>query len=312
VDVSVIIVTRNTCSVTLEAIESVLRSEDTFSKEIIVVDNGSTDKTSKVIPKMYPLIKYDPAGQNLGFAKANNRGSRAASGELFLLLNSDARLQPAALAKSADYLRAHPECGVVGAQLLNADGTLQNSIANFPTLATELFNKSILRRLFPGRYPGKEHRFGHATEVESVVGAFLLTRRSLWEKIGGLDERYFFFLEETDYCLQARQLGFKVVHLPEVLVWHGQGQTARKTHIPARIEYWRSRYAYFQKNKGTASTLLLAAGLLARVSGNILANGLGIVMTLGLAAKPRRKVSEQFALLAWHLRGCPEEAGLPR
>jgi GT2 family glycosyltransferase len=312
VDVSVIIVTRNTCSVTLEAIESVFRAADSLSKEIIVVDNGSTDETSKVIPKIYPTVKYNGAGENLGFAKANNRGARAASGELFLLLNSDARLQAAALAKSADYLRTHPECGVVGAQLLNADGSLQNSIANFPTLATELLNKSILRRLFPGRYPGKEHRFVHATEVESVVGAFLLTRRSLWEKIGGLDERYFFFLEETDYCLQVQRLGFKSVHLPEALVWHGQGQTARKTPIAARIEYWRSRYTYFRKNIGRVGTLVLGIGLLLRLIINLLANGLGTALTLGLAARPRLKLSEQAALLRWHLQGCPTGAGLPR
>jgi len=312
VDVSVIIVTRNTCSVTAEAIESVIRSKDGFTKEVIVVDNGSTDETPKLIPKMYPAVKYENAGENLGFAKANNRAARHASGNLLLLLNSDARLQPKALSKAVDFMRSHPDCGIAGAQLLNADNTLQNSIANFPTLATELFNKSILRRLFPRRYPGKEHCFDRATEVESVVGAFLLTRRTLWEKLGGLDERYFFFLEETDYCLQVQRLGFKIMHLPEVLVWHGQGQTARKTHIGARIEYWRSRYAYFQKNKGTASTLLLGAGLLARLSGNILANGLAIVLTLGMAAKARRKVFEQIALFGWHLQGCPKGDGLPR
>jgi GT2 family glycosyltransferase len=312
VDVSVIIVTRNTCSVTLEAIESVARSKDGFSRELIVIDNGSTDETPKLIPKLYPSVRYEHAGQNLGFAKANNRGAKQASGELLLLLNSDARLEPNALSKAVDFMRNHSDCGIAGAQLLNADSTLQNSIANFPTLATELLNKSVLRRLFPGRYPGKEHAFDTATEVESVVGAFLLTRRTLWEKLGGLDERYFFFLEETDYCLQVQRLGFKIMHLPEVLVWHGQGQTARKTHIPARIEYWRSRYAYFQKNKGTASTLLLGTGLLARLSGNILANALGILLTLGMAAKARRKVSEQLSLFLWHLRGCPKEAGLPR
>lgn len=311
-DISVIIVTRNTCSVTLEAIESVCQSKDSFSKEVIVVDNGSTDDTSRLISKMYPSVKYEDAGVNLGFSKANNRGARHASGDLLLLLNSDARLQRESLVKAVDYLRNHLDCGVVGAQLLNADGTLQNSIANFPTLATELLNKSMLRRLFPSRYPGKEQKFDHATDVESVVGAFLLTRRSLWEKLGGLDERYFFFLEETDYCLQARRLGFRIVHLPEVLVWHGQGQTARQTHIRARVEYWRSRYTYFRKNIGPGTTLLLRMGLLVRLGGNVVANGLVSILTIGLVKRPRLKFSEQAALFSWHLRGCPKEAGLPK
>jgi GT2 family glycosyltransferase len=312
VDISVIIVTRNTCAVTMEAIESVLQSKDSLHKEIIVIDNGSSDESTREIPRRYPSINYDPAGSNLGFARANNRGAGQASGNLLLLLNSDARLQPDALTKAVDFLRRHPECGVAGAQLLNADSSLQNSIANFPTTATELLNKSVLRRLWPKRYPGKERAFTSPTEVESVVGAFLLTPKAVWDKLGGLDERYFFFLEETDYCLQVQRLGMKVMHLPQVLVWHGQGQTAKKTHIPARIEYWRSRYIYFQKNAARSDTLLLRVGLFVRLIANLVTNGIATLVTLGRAKRPRSKASEQAALFLWHLQGCPKTSGLPR
>src|SRR5207237_7581910 len=98
-------------------------------------------------------------------------------------------------------MRAHRGCGIIGGQLLDPDGSRQNSIANFPTLATELFNKSFLWRLFPKRFPGKEQEFPEFLEVESVVGAFLLTRKELWDALGGLDQRFFFFLDATDNYL---------------------------------------------------------------------------------------------------------------
>ena len=311
-DLSVIIVSRNTCELTAEAVASVFDSRDSFTKEVIVVDNGSTDDTAAVIPRKFPAVKYRSAGANLGFARANNLGAREAAGEFLLLLNSDARPQPDALAIAIDWLRAHPDCGVAGAQLLNPDGTRQNSIANWPTLATELLNKSLLRRLFPRRFPGKEQGLAEPAEVESVVGAFLLTRRRLWETLGGLDERFFFFLEETDFCLQARRTGARVTHLPQVKVWHGQGQTAQQTPIAARIEYWRSRYLYFQKNHGPKHCLTLRAGLLVRLLVNLAANGLAALLTLGLARRCRNKWTEQLALLNWHCKGCPAEMGLRR
>src|SRR5207249_2827164 len=101
-------------------------------------------------------------------------------GEFLLLLNSDARLKPDTLIQVIEWMRVQPLCGVAGVQLLNPDASRQNSIANFPSLATELLNKSLLRRLFPRRYPGKESRFAEPVEVESVVGAFLLVRRTAW------------------------------------------------------------------------------------------------------------------------------------
>jgi GT2 family glycosyltransferase len=146
--------------------------------------------------------------RNVGFARGLNLAAREASGDFLLLLNSDARLTRDAVRLSVEWMRADPGCGVAGAQLLNPDGTKQNSIANFPSLATELLNKFLLRSLWPKRFPGKEKEYPEPMEVESVVGAFFLVRREVWEKLGGMDEEFFFFLEETDFCLRARREGF--------------------------------------------------------------------------------------------------------
>src|SRR5579862_1363354 len=158
VTVSVIIFTRDTCALTLGAVRSVAETRCEYATEIIVVDNGSTDGTPEVLPREFPEVRYIRSEKNLGFAGANNRGVREASGEFVLLLNSDARLQPDSLPTAVAWMRAHPGCGVAGAQLLNPDGSRQNSIANYPSLATELLNKPLLRRLFPKRFPGKERQ----------------------------------------------------------------------------------------------------------------------------------------------------------
>jgi GT2 family glycosyltransferase len=312
VDVSVIIVTRNTCALTCAAVRSVPAAAGSLTGEIIIVDNGSGDDTVEVLARDFPSVKLIRSETNLGFARACNLAAKQAQGAFLLLLNSDARPQPDVLVPAIEWMRAHPDCAVAGAQLLNPDGSPQNSIANFPTLATELLNKSLLRRLFPGRFPGKEHHFSGPVEVETVVGAFMLIRKEVWDKLGGLDERYFFFLEETDFCLRVRRAGFRVMHLPDIRVWHDQGQTAKQISTAARIEYWRSRYAYFRKHRSGGTRLALRAGLAVRLFADTLVSGLLTLLTLGRSRRWRVKFHVQGRLIAWHCRGCPEEMGLPR
>jgi hypothetical protein len=311
INLAVIIVTRNTCALTCAAVRSVFEGRDGLVKEVVVVDNGSTDETPQVLPRAYPQVTFIRSEANLGYARANNLGAGAARGEFLLLLNSDARLNPDTLAQAIGWMRAHPDCGVAGGQLLNPDGSRQNSIANFPSLATELLNKPLLRRVCPRRFPGKEQAFAEPVEVESVIGALMLIRREVWQALGGLDERFFFFLEETDFCLRARGLGWKVFHLPQVRVWHEQGGSARQMSAAARVEYWRSRYIYFRKHRGPLARGLLRGGLCARLLADWLASGLLVLATLGSSPRWRGKWRVNNVLWLWHLRGCPAGMGLP-
>jgi len=312
-DVSVIVVTRNTRELTCAAIQSVFSTTSApFRVEVIVVDNGSNDGTREAIETNFPQVRVLRSETNLGFAKAVNRAAAVSTGEFLLLLNSDAELHEGGLAGAVDWMRREPRCGVAGAQLLNADGSRQNSIANFPTLATELLNKSLLRRLFPNRYPGKERFYDDPLEVETVVGAFMLIRRSLWDELGGLDERFFFFMEETDFCLQARRRGWRVVHLPHVTVGHGRGQSAKQVLPAARIEYWRSRYRYFSKNHPGGVCRVLAAGLWVRLFLDWVSAQIANLATFGRSIRWRNRLEVCSELLLWHLRGSPESSGLPR
>jgi GT2 family glycosyltransferase len=311
-DVSVIIITRNTRDLTSDAIRSAQAPENSVSHEIIVVDNGSADGTADILKQNFPSVKVIRSETNLGFARGCNLAAKSAHGEFLLLLNSDARLEPDALPRAVEYVRAHADCAVAGAQLLNPDGSRQNSIANFPTLATELLNKSLLRRLFPRRFLGKEQLMNEPTPVETVVGAFMLIRKSAWDALGGLDERFFFFFEETDFCLQVRRRGWSVFHLPAVRVWHGQGQTAKQVSARARVEYWRSRYVYFSKNHSVPTRAILAVGLGLRLAVDFLAAGLLALVPFGRNVRWRQRWDVCSALVFWHLHGCPPDAGLPR
>jgi GT2 family glycosyltransferase len=312
VDVTVIIVTRNTSALVCAAVRSVLNDHVATTNEVIVVDNDSCDGTAELFARDFPSIRFIRSDVNIGFARACNLAAKSARGEFLLLLNSDARLAPGALTMAVEWMRAHADCAVAGAQLLNTDGSRQNSIANFPTLATELLNKSLLRWLWPKTFPGKRIEFREPVEVESVVGAFLLVRKTAWDALGGLDERFFFFFEETDFCLRARQKQLRVVHLPQVHVWHGQGQTAKQMSTGARIEYWRSRYAYFAKNHNPATQTILKIGLKARLLVDWLATVLLVALTLGQNLRWRSRLQICAALFGWHWRGCPAQAGLPR
>ncbi|MGD1087964.1 MAG: glycosyltransferase family 2 protein [Verrucomicrobiota bacterium] len=311
-DVSVIIPTRNTSALTAKAVRSVLGGNHRVAVEIIVVDNGSNDETATALPREFPTLRLICSGSNLGFSRACNLAAKQATGEFLLLLNSDVQLARDALSQAVEWMRVNPDYAVAGAQLLNPDDSRQNSIANFPTLATELLNKSLLRRLWPKKFPGKETEFREPVEVETIVGAFMLIRKSVWAALGGLDERFFFFFEETDFCRQARRKNFRIIHLPNVRIWHGQGQTAKQVSAGARIEYWRSRYAYFKKNHHLPTRIFLAVGLLARLFFDWFAAMLLVSLTFGQSTRWRSRRRICSTLLGWHLLGCPAKVGLPR
>jgi GT2 family glycosyltransferase len=205
---------------------------------------------------------------------------------------------------------SHSDTGVAGAQLLNSDGSRQNSIANFPSLATELMNKSLLRWLFPKRFPGKEKNYSEPVEVNSVIGACMMVRREALDQVGFLDENYFLFLEETDWCYRMKKAGWKIYYVPQTEVFHFQGKSAETDKKRARVEYFRSRYYFFKKNRGGGQWFILLMGLLIRLGCELLAMTVASLATLFTVKDWRRKLSIYAYLFWWHLKLCPEDMGL--
>jgi GT2 family glycosyltransferase len=299
--------TREDLLVCLDSVEFVTKG---FIVETIVVDNGSQDGSQDIVKKCYPWVSLIENKKNFGFAKAANDALRQMKGRYALLLNSDTQVKHGAIEPLVSFMDTHIEAGVVGVQLLNSDESRQNSIANFPSLATELLNKSLLRWLFPKKFPGKERNYSEPVEVNSVIGACMMVRRDALDQVGLLDEDYFLFLEETDWCYRMKKAGWKVYHIPQAEVYHFQGRSAERDKKRAKIEYYRSRYHFFKKNRGSLQWFILLSGLVIRLGFELLGMTVASLVTLFVIKDWQKKLSIYAYLFWWHLRFCPEGMGL--
>jgi GT2 family glycosyltransferase len=309
-DLSIIIVNWNTKDLLLQCLESVYQITKRIEMEIFVVDNGSGDGSVLAAKEGFPEVNFIQNQTNLGFAKANNQALSLAKGRYLLLLNPDTQIKIGATERMLSFMEDHSEVGVIGPQLLHLDGSKQNSIANFPSLATELLNKSFLRWLFPKKYPGKERSYGEPLEVDSVIGACMMVRGDAMAQVGLLDEDYFLFLEETDWCCRMKKAGWKIYHIPQAEIYHFQGKGVEIEKKKARVEYYRSRYHFFKKNRGGLPWSILFAGLMTRLSVELIFMTIVCSFTFFTIKKWRTRFSIYAYLMKWHLRGFPEEMGL--
>lgn len=309
-EISIIIVNWNTQELLEKGLLSIEQLETDLSLEVLVVDNGSTDQSAFVVKEKFPKVRLIQNEKNLGFAKAVNQGLKQSQGEFVLLLNSDAQLLPGTLERLKEVLTSKEKIAMVGAELIYEDGSSQNALDHFPNLATELLNKSVLKLLFPKIYPGKRSKFELPTEVPSLIGAGVMLKKKAIDDVGLLDEDYFFFLEETDWCYQMEQKGWMRLFVPGAKVIHLQGQTAKKYAWRSKIEFYRSRYHFFKKNQGLLLELLLMIGLILKIMIGFLFSGLATFLTLGLLHSVRKRFVLYAVLFAWHLLGCPKKMGL--
>lgn len=312
IDLSIIIVSWNTKKYLLPCLRELFEKGRGRYQEVIVVDNGSSDGSGDEVKRAFPSVRIIQNEENLGFARAVNQGFKHSSGRYILLLNPDTRVKDDTTERLLSFMDRHPDAAAAGAQLLNADGSKQNSIANFPTLATELLNKSLLRRLFPEKYPGKEREYSDSLEVDSVIGACMIVRRQAAEQVGMLDEDYFLFLEETDWCYRMKKAGWKIYHVPQARVDHLQGKSAGGVKKKARLEFYRSRYHFFRKNRGSWQWFILLVGLWIRLLMEFVVTGIANVFTFCTAQKLKGKFSVYAHLIWWHLKLCPEGMGLKK
>ena len=297
VDLSIVIVAWNVRELVLDCLASIRAAKLGIRYEVILVDNGSIDFTVEAVSRQFPDTRILALPENIGFGAGNNRGFEVMRGRHAVLLNSDTIVLPDGLEACVRFLDEHPEAGVVAPQLLNPDRTKQNCIHNSPNLVSELVGQSLLRRLLPRRYPSKLVDYDSPVEVEAVLGACLFARREVIERVGMIDEGYFFFLEETDWCHRIRAAGWKIVHLPHAFVIHLYGEsTKKKTPLRTRIEYYRSRYLFFRKNRSAAAYRVLRAIVMVKILIGAVFGG--------------RRAGEYRKILAWHREGEKSTAGL--
>jgi len=261
ITLSVVIVNWNTRALLAECIAAVEREAAAITHDIWVVDNGSHDDSVAMLRRDFPAVHAIESQVNLGFAGANNLAMQRSTGRYLLLLNTDAIVRPGAIYALLELAEAAPRAGIIGAHLLNPDGTFQASYTNFPTLWQEfLILSTIGRRLRGYWYPS------HAAEVDKgaqrvdyVEGACLLVRRTAFMEIGGLDAGYFMYAEEVDWCKRMRAAGWEVWYTPAAQVVHIGGASSANRKTSREADLYRSRVRYFRTYHGGRQAGLLKA-----------------------------------------------------
>jgi len=304
-DISIIIVSFNTKGLLLDCLASVFETVKGISFEVWVVDNNSTDGTVEATREKYPTIKIINNTENLGFAAANNQAFRLMNGDYALLLNTDAVLTNGAVKELFDFMEANPTAGMACGQLLNLDGSRQNSIANFPTTLTLLLNETFLRIFLPKKFPSKRRKYVSPLKIDSCIGACLMARKKAMDDIGFLDERYFFFFEETDWAYRMKRGKWAVYFVPTANIFHAQGKTVGSS-VNARIMFYRSRYLFFKKWHPHSYPLFYLTIFL-RLLSNIILSLTGLLLTGSFKNSIRKKFIVYAQLFIWHLNGCPEK-----
>lgn len=262
-DLSTIIVSWNVEEQLRQCLQSIYAQGRTPVKaEVLVIDNASIDNTVSMITKGFPQVKLITNKENQGFAAANNQGICLAQGRYVMLLNPDTEIVGNALFEMMAYLDQHPEVGLVGPQLLNSDGTVQSSRRRFPTLATAFVESTILQRYLSrssilANFYVKDKPDDITQEVDWLVGACLLVRSEVIKQVGMLDERFFMYLEEVDWCYRIKKAGWKIVYLPAAQVIHHYGQSADQ-NVPRRHIYFNdSKCKFYEKYYGVVIARML-------------------------------------------------------
>jgi N-acetylglucosaminyl-diphospho-decaprenol L-rhamnosyltransferase len=252
---------------------------------VIVVDHDADPLRGRELSVAYPRITYEPRADNRGFAAGINRAARRATRPLLVILNPDVELRAPILGPLAACLASHPDAAIVGGLVREADGRVQASARRFPDFSTAFGGRtSWLTRIVPGnpltrRNLASTNVEAGCAEVDWVTGAFMMVRRDVFESLGGFDERFFMYWEDSDLCLRALQAGWKTLYEPRAEVIHFTGRASRHAPMRSLVAFHRSVFHHYWKHGSWIARLaapLVAAGLLARFGLKVVGELLGL------------------------------------
>ena len=265
-DLSIVIISWNVRELLRRCLDSIresLKGEKGKSLlvETIVFDNGSADGSADMVREGFPWVHLIESEVNLGFTKANNLAIYQSEGRNILLLNPDTEVVGDALATMVAYMESHPRVGALGPQLLSPDGTIQSSRRRFPTLATAFLESTVLQPWFQGsgilkRYYVLDRPDDETQPVDWVVGAALLIRREAFHQVGPLDEEFFMYSEELEWCYRLKAQGWEVVYLPTAQVVHQEGRSSEQVLPLRHIHFQRSKLLFFKRHYGWRGEVL--------------------------------------------------------
>jgi len=276
---SVIIVSYNSIELLENCLFSVQKAMQTIGGEIIIVDNNSNDGSKESLPSKFPGVKFIFNNENLGFAKACNQGSKNSSGDHILFLNPDTVLPGTCLSECITFFKTHPDAGAVGVRMLDDKGKfLKESKRGLPSPSASFYKLFGLTAVFPGSETIAKYYQGHLPEnennpVEVLSGAFMMIKRTVFEKVKGFDETFFMYGEDIDLSLRISQLGYKNYYLGKISITHlkGGSTTYNKKYVQ---EFYGAMNLFVKKHykdKSTPYRLFLHAGIGVRKMLSILA-----------------------------------------
>ena len=266
-DVSIIIVSYNTCDLTLQCLNSIYKETHDVTFEIIVVDNASTDCSVDSIRSLYPSVIVIASAENLGFGRANNLGAQQAKGKYLFLLNSDTLLLDNVVYSLFEYMESLPistKIACCGTSLLDHDKRPVISGGNFPSLLQD-FSDLGFRYLYPRFYRsrlavGKTFDGENAIEVDYISGADVFVNRMIFNRLQGFDEDYFMYYEDTDFFLRLRESGYKALILPFLHILHLEAASFKGKHSFKAIRiglFYKSKTLYYKKHKNKVSCYVM-------------------------------------------------------
>ena len=271
-DVSIIIVSWNTREILRDCLSSIYEQTEDILFEVIVVDNASSDDSAEMVKTEFPQVILVEKAENRGFAVANNQGLRSAQGRYALLLNPDTLILDGAIQESVKFADQNPTCGVVGIRNDRPDGTLVKNCFEFARVQNLMISLLGLQRVFPrNRFFGRERitwwDYLTVRRVDVVAGCFMLVRREAIDLVGGMDEAYFMYGEEMDWCWRFRQAGWEILYYPDARIIHYGGMSVAQNPSRMQVEQQKSLLRFIEKRQGRgarriAHSLLFVSGLL--------------------------------------------------
>jgi len=266
-DITIAIVNYNSTKLLYECLTSIYDSIGNIHYEVIVVDNASYDNPANQIKRSFPGTSVIVNNKNRGFAKGVNQAFQASKGDFFFLLNPDTRLLSNIFPGMLEFFHCHPEAGIVAPRIVFPDGKLHPSARRFITLPGAIMDLFQIHFYFPGNIIAKRFDYNNwehdkVREVDWVTGAAFLTRSDILAECGMMDERYFMYFEDMDYCMSVREKGYKIFFCPQfsVVHYHAKGGSDK---LPVRsVDYYISLNKYLLKHKGPLPSLLFRTAML--------------------------------------------------
>jgi GT2 family glycosyltransferase len=265
VELTVGVVSYNTRDLTCRCLESVRKAMHRRTGTVVLADNGSTDGTLEAVAGAFPEVVCLSFPENPGYGGALNRALARYPARFFLAMNADVLLSDDGMTPLLAYLEVHPECALVGPQLIGKDGQPQPSCKRFPTLGFALAELFALNAIWPRNVWVQRFYYGdrdltRPAMVEAVSGAVMLLRSEAFRRIGGFDEGFRMYFEETDLCRRLRDAGYGVAFCPQATAMHWHGASTIQTSV-RQVEYYLSYIRFFQKHRGPGPARVLAAAV---------------------------------------------------